>query len=105
MAGVYLRARVHPGAVDITVIGPVIAQTTPQIRAALGQHSSAVTSMRLRACTGIDPDGLCALLLADIEAGEVGGAIYLLDVPPLIEHYLRAHHASHLLAPPAPAIP
>jgi anti-anti-sigma regulatory factor len=97
MASLYLGAQVRSGAVDITVIGPLTGHTTPQVRAALGQHSTATVRMRLRACTAMGPDGVCALLLAHIEASESGGAIHLLDVPPLIEHYLHRHHASHLL--------
>ena len=98
MASLYLGARVRPGALDITVIGPLTVDTTPQVRTTLGQNSTATVRMRLRACTAIDPDGVCALVLAHIEAGESGGAIHLLDVPPLIEHYLHRHHAGHLLA-------
>jgi hypothetical protein len=99
MDTLYLGARVRPDGVDITVIGPLTALTTAQLRATLGTHRCAATRLRLRTCTALDLDGLCALLLAHIEAGESGGTIHLLDVPPLIEHYLRLHHAGHLLAP------
>lgn len=102
MAGLYLRSRVGPGVVDITVVGPLTGQTTPRPRAALGPHSSTMVRLRLRDCTAIDPDGVFALLLAHLEAGDAGGAIHLLDVPPLIEHYLHTRHASHLLDPSAP---
>jgi hypothetical protein len=55
--------------------------------------------VRLGNCTDIDLDGLFALLAADIEAGEAGGEIQLLDVPPVIERYLYQHHAGHLFDP------
>ena len=102
MDTLHLGARVRPDRVDITVIGPLTAPTTAQLLAALGPHRCTATRLLLRTCTALDPDGLYALLLAHIEAGESGGTIYLLDVPPLIEHYLRLHHAGHLLPPPEP---
>jgi anti-anti-sigma regulatory factor len=105
MAGLYLATHMRPGGVDIVVVGPLTVQTTPQIRTALSRHTPTVTRLRLRACTAIDPDGLCALLLAHIEAGESGGNLHLLDVPPLIERYLHDHHASHLLPPSRGEIP
>jgi hypothetical protein len=38
-----------------------------------------------------------------MEAGEAGGAVRLFDVAPLVERYLRRHHAGHLLDPVVPA--
>src|SRR3954447_2774201 len=102
MEDLHLDTRLSPGAVDIAVFGPLTSHTAHQVRAALSPHRSAVSRVRLGNCTDIDLDGLFALLAADTEAGEAGGQIQFLEAPPLIERYLRQHHASHLLDPAAP---
>ncbi len=99
MGDLHVETRVRPGAVDIDVLGPLTSHTAHQVRAALSPHRSASSRVRLGNCTDIDLDGLFALLAADIEAGEAGGEIQLLDVPPVIERYLHQHHAGHLLDP------
>jgi anti-anti-sigma regulatory factor len=104
MGDLYLRERASADAVVIALVGALTAGTASQLRTALSPHRSAVSRVRLRDCTAIDLDGVFALLVADIEAGEAGGQIQLTDVPPLIERYLHQHHASHLLDPP-PAPP
>lgn len=104
MGELYLRERSSPDAVEIALVGALTVGTASQVRAALSPHRSVVSRVRLRDCTAIDLDGVFALLVADIEAGEAGGEIRLIDVPPLIERYLHQHHASHLLDPP-PARP
>jgi anti-anti-sigma regulatory factor len=102
MGDLQLSARVSPDAVDIALAGALTAGTAPQVRTALTPHCSAVCRLRLSDCTDIDLDGLFALLAADIEAGEAGGQIRLIDVPPRLQRYLHQHHASHLLDQPEP---
>jgi hypothetical protein len=97
MANLLLAAHERPGVVDIAVLGPLTADTNHHVRETLNRHSSTVTRLRLRACTAIDHEGPCALLLAHIEAGEAGGSVHLVEVPPLIEHYVHRHNAGHLL--------
>jgi len=101
MGDLYLCTRVRPDAVDLDLVGTLTSQTSAQLRAALSPHRSMLSRVRLRGCTGIDLDGVFALLAADMEAREAGGEIRLLDVPPLIERYLYQRHAGHLLARPA----
>jgi hypothetical protein len=103
MTDLYLRSRVRPDAVEMGLVGWLTARTTTRLRQALEPHRSVVCRVRLRDCTGIDLDGVFALLVADMEAGEAGGAVRLFDVPPLVERYLRQHHAGHLLDPVVPA--
>jgi hypothetical protein len=103
MTDLYLRSRVRPDAVDTGFIGELTARTTSPMRQALEPHRSLVCRVRLRDCTNIDLDGVFALLVTDMEAGEAGGAVRLFDVAPLVERYLRRHHAGHLLDPVVPA--
>ena len=102
MPGLYLRTHLEAGTVHVTLVGPLNARTAPDLHAALSPHARAVVSLRLRACTGLDLDGLFAVLLAHIEAGESGGALHVVEVPPLIAQYLTDHRSGHLLDPPTP---
>jgi hypothetical protein len=102
MGDLYLGARISPDAVDIALFGALTAGTASQVRAALSPHRSVVSRVRLRDCTAIDLDGVFALLVADMEAREAGGEVQLIEVPPLVERYLRQHDAGRLLDPPAP---
>ena len=97
MPALYLWTRPGAGTVEITVVGPLTGPTLPRLRTVLAPHTHATVRLRLRNCTGIDRDGLDGLLLAHIEAAETGGALHVVDVPPLVAQYLRDHRSSHLL--------
>ena len=97
MPALYLWTRTDAGIVDVTVVGPLTGFTLPRLRTVLAAHTHATVRLCLHNCTGIDDDGRCGLLLAHIEAAETGGAFHVVDVPPLVAHYLRDHHSSHLL--------
>ena len=100
MGDLYLCTQARPDAVDIDLVGALTSRTAAQVRAALSPYRSMLSRLRLRGCTGIDLDGVVALLAAEMEAREAGGEIQLLEVPPLIERYLHHHHGAHLLARP-----
>jgi hypothetical protein len=102
MGDLYLCTQARPDAVEIDLVGELTSRTTTQVRAALSPHRSTLTRLRLRGCTGIDLDGVFALLAADMEAREAGGEIQLLEVPPFIERYLHHHHAAQLARPQRP---
>jgi hypothetical protein len=102
MGEVYLCTRARSDAVDIDVVGALTSSTARHVRAALRPYRSMLSRLRLRGCTDIDLDGVLALHAADMEAREGGGEFQLLEVPPLIERYLRHHDGAHLLAPPRP---
>ncbi|HWM07450.1 MAG TPA: STAS domain-containing protein [Actinophytocola sp.] len=99
MGDIYLCTQARPDAVDIDLVGALTSRTASQVRAALSPYRSMLSRLRLRGCTGIDLDGVFALLAAEMEAREAGGEIQLLEVPPLIERYLH-QSAAHLLARP-----
>ena len=100
MGDLYLCTQARPDAVDIDLVGALTSRTASQVRAALSPHRSMLTRLRLHGCTGIDLEGVFALLAAEMEAREAGGEIQLLEVPPLIERYLHHHNGTHLLARP-----
>lgn len=100
MSNLYLRTRCTPQALHVTLVGPVTAKTAPRLRAELSPHAGEHVELQLRDCTSIDVDGLFALVLAHQASAEAGGSLHLVNVPPLIEHYLHDHHAGHLLNSP-----
>jgi hypothetical protein len=77
MGDLYLCTQARPDVVDIDLVGALTSRTTAQVRAALSPHRSTLSRLRLRGCTGIDLDGVFALLAADMEAREAGGEIQL----------------------------
>jgi len=97
MPSLHLWTRAAAGTVDITVVGPLTACTLARLETCLAPHANAAVRLHLHNCTSIDRDGLFGLRLAHIEAGEAGGNLQLVDVPPLIALYLRDHRSSHLL--------
>ena len=88
---------------ELGICGPITHTTTPALRDYLrGLLDTTPTPcprvrLNMSCCTSIDVDGLLALAVAQQAADVRGGDLHLVQVPPLIDHYIRQHNFDSLL--------
>ena len=91
---------------ELGICGPITHTTTPALRDYLRRllDTTPTPCHRVRldmsCCTSIDVDGLLALAVAQHAAGVRGGDLHLVQVPPLIDRYIRQHNFDSLLIDP-----
>jgi ABC-type transporter Mla MlaB component len=106
---IVVRTEPHPdGAADLGVVGPITHETAFALRDAVSgvmhtDPSGPCPRLRLdlSCCTNVDVDGLLALAVSQQAARDLGGDLYIDQVPPLVERQVRQHNFDILLSPGA----
>jgi anti-anti-sigma regulatory factor len=96
-----LRKPPSRGPTELGICGPITLATTPALRDYLRRllDTTLTSCPRMRldmsCCTSIDVDGLLALAVAQHAADLRDGDLHLVQVPPLIDRFIRQRNFDH----------